>query len=125
MKVSKKELTKDTNLARNFTFIEPEVSVVAELQKMEVSEKPPKVMFDRSSAPQLRKKSIPSQMEDLNQTSGQQQQPKRPISKAFGRISKFKHLKGDVILKGRFENLKNLSRTMPAECNFVQGISFS
>jgi hypothetical protein len=48
-------------------------------------------------------------------------QPKRPASKVFGRVSKFKHLKGDVILKGRFENLKNLSKTMPAECNFVQG----
>ncbi len=43
---------------------------------------------------------------------------KRPASKMFGRISKFKHLKGDVILKGRFENLKNLSRTVPAECDF-------
>ncbi len=42
-------------------------------------------------------------------------------SKVFGRVSKFKHLKGDVILKGRFENLKNLSKTMPAECNFVHG----
>lgn len=51
-------------------------------------------------------------------------QPKRPASKVFGRISKFKHLKGDVILKGRFENLKNLSKTMPAECNFVQGKYF-
>ena len=29
----------------------------------------------------------------------------------FGRVSKFKHLKGDVILKGRMENLKNLSRS--------------
>jgi hypothetical protein len=48
-------------------------------------------------------------------------QPKRPQSKVFGRVQKFKHLKGDVILKGRFENLKNLSKTMPAECNFVQG----
>ena len=28
----------------------------------------------------------------------------------FGRVSKFKHLKGDVMLKGRMENLKNLSR---------------
>eukprot|EP00095_Tigriopus_kingsejongensis_P005020 maker-scaffold139_size317827-snap-gene-2.28 protein:Tk05020 transcript:maker-scaffold139_size317827-snap-gene-2.28-mRNA-1 annotation:"coronin-7 isoform x3" len=44
---------------------------------------------------------------------------KRPVSKMFGRVSKFKHLKGDVILKGRFENLKNLGRTVPAECNFV------
>jgi len=71
---------------------------------------------DNSSVPLLRKKSVTNQVDNLVQ-----QQPKRPISKAFGRISKFKHLKGDVILKGRFENLKNLSRTMPAECNFVQG----
>lgn len=45
--------------------------------------------------------------------------PKRPASKMFGRVSKFKHLKGDVLLKGKFENLKNLSRTVPAECDFV------
>ena len=46
--------------------------------------------------------------------------PKRPVSqRVFGRISKFKHLKGEVILKGRFENLRNLSRTCPAECDFV------
>ena len=46
--------------------------------------------------------------------------PKRPVSKMFGRVSKFKHLKGDVILKGRFENLKNLSKTVPAECDYVK-----
>ena len=44
---------------------------------------------------------------------------KRPTSK-FVRVSKFKHLKGDVILKGKFENLKNLSRAMPAESNFFK-----
>jgi len=35
-----------------------------------------------------------------------------------GRLSKFKHLKGDVVLKGKFDNLKNLSRTVPGESNF-------
>ena len=45
----------------------------------------------------------------------------RPKSKQFGRVSKFKHLKGDIILKGRFDNLKTLSRTVPAECNFIHG----
>ena len=45
----------------------------------------------------------------------------RPRSKQFGRVSKFKHLKGDVILKGKFDNLKTLSRTVPAECNFIHG----
>ena len=49
-----------------------------------------------------------------------QQTKKKPTSKMFVRASKFKHLKGDVILKGRFENLKNLSRTVPAECNFIK-----
>ena len=44
---------------------------------------------------------------------------KRPTSK-FVRVSKFKHLKGDVILKGKFENLKNLSRALPAESNFFK-----
>ena len=45
----------------------------------------------------------------------------RPVSKVFGRVSKFKHLKGDVILKGRFENLKNLSKTCTAESDFFHG----
>ena len=36
---------------------------------------------------------------------------KRPSSKMFVRVSKFKHLKGDVMLKGKFENLKNLSKS--------------
>ena len=40
-----------------------------------------------------------------------EQPKKRPVSKMFGRVSKFKHLKGDVMLKGRMENLKNLSRS--------------
>ena len=40
-----------------------------------------------------------------------EQPKKRPVSKMFGRVSKFKHLKGDVILNGRMENLKNLSRS--------------
>lgn len=44
---------------------------------------------------------------------------KRPAAasskKPFVRVSKFKHLKGDPILKGKFENLKNLSKTVPAE----------
>ena len=68
----------------------------------------------------------------------EEQPKKRPVSKMFGRVSKFKHLKGDVMLKGRMENLKNLSRfvklvstpadktlgtdmncrTVPAECDF-------
>ena len=48
---------------------------------------------------------------------------KPTVRKTFIRVSKFKHLKGDVMLKGRFENLKNLSRTVPAECNFIKGES--
>ena len=32
-------------------------------------------------------------------------------------MSKFKHLKGEVMLKGKFENLKNLSKTVPGESN--------
>lgn len=44
-------------------------------------------------------------------------EPKKPKAglKPFVRVSKFKHLKGDPILKGKFENLKNLSKTVPAE----------
>ena len=42
-------------------------------------------------------------------------------SKQFGRVSKFKHLKGDVILKEGFNNLKKLSRTVSAECNYIHG----
>ena len=34
-----------------------------------------------------------------------------------GRLSKFKHLKGEVMLKGKFDNLKNLSKTVPGESN--------
>ena len=45
----------------------------------------------------------------------------RPKTKQFGRVSKFKHLKGDVVLKGKFDNLKNLSRSVPAECNYIHG----
>ena len=46
---------------------------------------------------------------------------KRPSSKMFVRVSKFKHLKGDVMLKGKFENLKNLSKSVPAESNLIEG----
>jgi len=38
----------------------------------------------------------------------------------FVRVSKFKHLKGDVMLKGKFENLKNLSKSVPAESNLIE-----
>ena len=47
--------------------------------------------------------------------------PKRVSSKSFVRVSKFKHLKGDVMLKGKFENLKNLSKSVPAESNLIEG----
>ena len=57
----------------------------------------------------------------LRPTSGTGDSTPRPKSKQFGRVSKFKHLKGDVVLKGKFENLRNLSRTVPAECNFIHG----
>ena len=46
---------------------------------------------------------------------------KRVSSKSFVRVSKFKHLKGDVMLKGKFENLKNLSKSVPAESNLIEG----
>jgi hypothetical protein len=46
---------------------------------------------------------------------------KKTTSKMFVRVAKFKHLKGEVILKGRIENVKNLSGTVPAECNFIKG----
>jgi len=46
--------------------------------------------------------------------------PKRVSSKSFVRVSKFKHLKGDVMLKGKFENLKNLSKSVPAESNLIE-----
>lgn len=45
---------------------------------------------------------------------------KRVSSKSFVRVSKFKHLKGDVMLKGKFENLKNLSKSVPAESNLIE-----
>ena len=46
---------------------------------------------------------------------------KPKVVKQFGRVSKFKHLKGEVMLKGKFDNLKNLSRTVPAESSPIQG----
>lgn len=45
---------------------------------------------------------------------------KRVSSKSFVRVSKFKHLKGDVMLKGKFENFKNLSKSVPAESNLIE-----
>ena len=45
----------------------------------------------------------------------------KPKTKQFGRVSKFKHLKGTVVLKEKFDNLKNLSRSVPAECNYIHG----
>ena len=45
----------------------------------------------------------------------------KPKSKQFGRVSKFKHLKGNVMLKEKFDNLKNLSKSVPAECNYIHG----
>ena len=51
----------------------------------------------------------------------QEIKPRVKSIKQFGRVSKFKHLKGEVILKGKFENLKNLKRTVAAESNFFHG----
>ncbi len=74
-----------------------------------------------SSNVELRKKN-PFLINDGKKAEPAAAPAKRPVSqRVFGRISKFKHLKGEVILKGRFENLKNLSRTCPAECDFVHG----
>ena len=46
---------------------------------------------------------------------------KPKVIKQFGRVSKFKHLKGEVMLKGKFDNLKNLSRSVTAESSPIQG----
>ena len=53
----------------------------------------------------------------------QEIKPRVKSIKQFGRVSKFKHLKGEVILKGKFENLKNLKRTVAAESNFFHGMN--
>ena len=68
--------------------------------------------------------SIPNTDKDLNtrpMPENLDSKPRPKSVKQFGRVSKFKHLKGDVMLKGKFDNLKNLSRTVPAECNFIHG----
>merc|ERR1719350_1161082 len=44
---------------------------------------------------------------------------KRPVSKMF-RVSKFKHLKGETVKKNGFNNLKNLSKNVPAESNYFK-----
>jgi hypothetical protein len=39
----------------------------------------------------------------------------------FGRVTKFRHMKGTPLHKSNhFENLKNLSKALPAECDFIQ-----
>ena len=39
----------------------------------------------------------------------------------FGRVTKFRHMKGTPLHKSKhFENLKNLSKALPAECDFIQ-----
>jgi len=72
-----------------------------------------------ATAPVLRRKKT-FQLPDAAAAAADQpeRKPSRPVSKMFGRLSKFKHLKGDVMLKGKFDNLRNLSRTVPAESNF-------
>lgn len=50
---------------------------------------------------------------------GPVQQPNR-LSR-FGRVTKFRHMKGTPLHKSKhFENLKNLSKALPAECDFIQ-----
>ena len=44
----------------------------------------------------------------------------RRMSK-FGRVTKFKHMKGTPLHKSmHFENLKNLSKSVPADCDVIQ-----
>jgi len=39
----------------------------------------------------------------------------------FGRVTKFRHMKGTPLNKSmHFENLKNLSKSVPADCDFIQ-----
>ena len=39
----------------------------------------------------------------------------------FGRVTKFKHMKGTPMHKSmHFENLKNLSKSVPADCDIIQ-----
>jgi coronin-7 len=53
----------------------------------------------------------------------QQVRPKSPMPKRaskFGRATKFKHLKGTPLHKSQhFENLKNLSKSVAAECDII------
>jgi hypothetical protein len=87
------------------------------MEKEEVANKQEPVA--QTSVEPLKKKNIFLANDAINSEEPKPAAPaKRPMSKFFGRVSKFKHLKGDVILKGRFDNLKNLSRTVPAECDY-------
>ena len=52
-------------------------------------------------------------------TASKRPESKRPVSKMF-RVSKFKHLKGETVMKNSFNNLKNLSKNVPAESNFFK-----
>jgi len=39
----------------------------------------------------------------------------------FGRVTKFRHMKGTALHKSKhFDNLKNLSKSVPAECEYIQ-----
>ena len=56
-----------------------------------------------------------------------QQRPQFPVSPSnnrtskFGRVTKFKHMKGTPMHKSmHFENLKNLSKSVPADCDFIK-----
>ena len=70
--------------------------------------------FKKPSGP-ADKPQAPSSEKPISSTGSQKK------SKGFSiRVSKFKHLKGDVMLKGKFENLKNLSKSVPAESNFFK-----
>jgi len=44
-----------------------------------------------------------------------------PRASKFGRMTKFKHFKGTTMAKSMvFENLKNLSKSMPTECDLIK-----
>jgi len=107
--------------------LEKEMDMTAEDNKenspMEVEKEAPKVRHQQEEVimrPKNRKDSnnpfTTSHMRPQLNEPTQQNRASR-----FGRVTKFRHMKGTPLHKSKhFDNLKNLSKSLPAECEYIQ-----
>lgn len=78
---------------------------------------------EKKPSPVLMKRQESMKTEKKNSAEAKNEIGMKRTSTVFGKVSKFRHLKGTAAHKSfHIENLKNISRQIPPECDVFYGM---